>query len=89
MEPAATLERLKGLRVEWEDGAVGEVEGVALVVRTAGLGSARPGLELVSLDDVAEILPAEGRIVARAQVAAAPALAGVLRRVLRRREPRP
>jgi hypothetical protein len=79
------MERVKGFRVEWDDGVSGKVEGIALFVRTAGLGTTRQRLELLPLDDVAAMFLEERRILARTRVSPADALGKVLARAVRRR----
>jgi hypothetical protein len=82
---AEWLDVFRGFRVEWDDGSVGVAGGIAIFVRTAGLGSGHSKFELVTGDDVVAILPEERRILVRTRVPPAVAIGRAVRRVLARR----
>lgn len=82
---AVLLETVRGFRVEWDDGSVGIAGGMAVFVRTAGLGTGHRKLELLTGDDVVAILPEERRILVRTRLPPAVAIGRALRRALARR----
>ena len=77
----ALLDVLRDFRVEWDDGSIGTAGGMAIFVRTAGLGSGHQKLELLTADDVIAVLLEERLILARVRVPPT-GIGSVLRRAL-------
>ena len=81
---ADLLKALRGFRVEWDDGAVGVAGAMAVFVRTAGYGTGHHKFELLTIDEVVEILPENRRILARSRPSPAETLGRALAAGLRR-----